>query len=367
MHNEPTAEDAFVFPMSFAQERLWFLGQLDPDSASYNLAAALRISGPLDAELVEQSVAAIVRRHEALRTTFAVVEGSPSQVVREGPAPRVGRLDLSGLPPAGREAELGRVLAREARRPFDLAAGPLLRTLLVRLSPGEHVLSWVVHHGVFDGLSTRLVMQEFAALYGAFAAGRPSPLVDPPLQYADFAHWQRERAQAGLFAPQLDYWVKRLSGPGGALDLPTDRPRPAVQRSRGARHLFRVPGALEAELRALARRERTTLYAVLASGFKALLARYAGALDVRVGTPVTNRNRAELEGLVGCFANTVVLRTDLSGDPSFVELIARVGQTVREAQANQEVPFERVVEALRPSRDLSHAPLCQVLFALQPA
>ncbi|HEU4404960.1 MAG TPA: amino acid adenylation domain-containing protein, partial [Polyangiaceae bacterium] len=367
MQNEPTSEDVFVFPMSFAQERLWFLGQLDPDSASYNLAAALRVGGPLDAGLVERSVAEIVRRHEALRTTFAVVDGAPSQVVRQGPAPRVARLDLSGLPPSGRDAELARVLAREARRPFDLSAGPLLRSLLVRLSPGEHVLSWVVHHGVFDGLSTRLVMQEFAALYEAFAAGRPSPLDDPPLQYADFAHWQRERAQAGLFAPQLDYWVKRLAGPGGALDLPTDRPRPAVQRSRGARHLFRVPDALEAGLRALARRERTTLYAVLASGFKALLSRYAGALDVRVGTPVTNRSRAELEGLVGCFANTVVLRTDLSGDPSFAELLARVGQTVREAQANQEVPFERVVEALRPSRDLSHAPLCQVLFALQPA
>jgi amino acid adenylation domain-containing protein/non-ribosomal peptide synthase protein (TIGR01720 family) len=367
MRNEQMGEDAFVFPMSFAQERFWFLGQLDPDSAAYNLAAALRIEGPLDADLVGRCVAEIVRRHEALRTTFGVVDGEPSQIVRDGVVPRVERLDLTGLPPALREVELSRLLAREARRPFDLEAGPLLRALLLRVSPTDHALLWVVHHGVFDGLSTLLVAREFAALYGAFSAGRSSPLEDPPLQYADFAHWQRERAKAGLHAAQLDYWVKRLAGPDAVLELPADRPRPAVQRSRGAKLEVRLADGLAGGLAALARREQTTLYAVLAAGFKALLARYTGATDMRVGTPVTNRSRADLERLVGCFANTVVLRTDLGGDPTFSELLARVGQVVREAQANQEVPFERVVEALRPARDLSRAPLCQVFFALQPA
>ncbi|WP_438016720.1 amino acid adenylation domain-containing protein [Sorangium sp. So ce315] len=359
-------EDVFVFPMSFAQERLWFLAQLEPESASYNLATAVRLTGSLDVAVVERCLSEIVRRHEILRTTFAVVDGQPSQIVQPDGAARLERRDLGVLPPAQREAELRRVIEREARRPFDLTGGPLLRLTLLRLGSEEHVLLWVVHHIVFDGWSTSLVLGEFAALYTAFAAGRPSPLADPALQYADFAHWQRQRVEGGLLEAQLAYWTRQLAGQPGVLELPTDRPRPAAQRYRGARRFFRVPGALAEALSALARREETTLFAVLMAGFQALLARHAGTFDISVGTPVTNRSRAELEGLVGCFANTVVLRADLSGDPSFAELLARVTRAVREAQSHQEAPFDQVVEAVSPVRDLSHAPLCQVMFALQP-
>ncbi|WP_437675103.1 amino acid adenylation domain-containing protein [Sorangium sp. So ce131] len=361
------ADDVFVFPMSSAQERLWFLAQLEPESASYNLAAAVRLTGALDVGVAERCVAEIVRRHEILRTTFDVVDGEPSQIVRPDGAARLERVDLTGSPEGQRDEQLRRLIQREARRPFDLARGPLLRLLLARLQQDEHVLVWVVHHIAFDGWSTGLVLGEFAALYAAFAAGAPSPLPDLPLQYADFAHWQRQRVASGALAPQLAFWTRRLAGQEALLELPTDRPRPAIQRYRGARYFFRLPGALADDLRALARREGTTLYAALVAGFQALLSRYTGALDVSVGTPVTNRSRAELEGLVGCFANTVVLRTDLAGDPTFAALLGRVNETVREAQAHQEAPFDKVVEAVRPARDLSRAPLCQVLFALQPA
>ncbi|WP_437589100.1 non-ribosomal peptide synthase/polyketide synthase [Sorangium sp. So ce1000] len=360
-------EDVFVFPMSFVQERLWFLAQLEPESASYNLATAVRLAGSLDVSLVERCVSEIVRRHEVLRTTFDVVDGQPSQVVHADGAPRIERIDLGALPAAQRDAEVRRLIEREARRPFDTASGPLLRLTLLRLGSEEHILLWVVHHLVFDGWSTSLVLAEFAALYTAFSSGRPAPLADLPLQYADFAHWQRERVEGGLLEAQLAYWKRQLGGQPGLLELPADRPRPAIQRFRGARHFFRVPGALAAALGALARREETTLFAALMAGFQALLARRAGTFDISVGTPVTNRSRAELEGLVGCFANTAVVRADLSGDPPFAALLARVTAAVREAQAHQEVPFDQVVEAVSPVRDLSHAPLCQVMFALQPA
>ncbi|WP_394827252.1 amino acid adenylation domain-containing protein [Pendulispora albinea] len=361
------SEDLFVFPMSFAQERLWLLAELEPESTSYNMAAAVRLDGPLDTGRVETCVSEIVQRHEVLRTTFEVVDGQPCQVIRPARAQRIPVVDLRGLPPSEREPEARRLIERESRRPFDLVNGPLLRLLLLRLGPDEHVLVWVVHHIVFDGWSTQLVLREFAALYTAFTASQPSPLADVALQYADFADWQRRRAETGALAAQLAYWTQKLAGQDGILELPTDRPRPAVQGHHGARYFFQLPGELANGLRDRAKQRGTTLYTVLLAAFQAVLARYTGATDIRVGTPVTNRSRAELEGLVGCFANTVVLRTDLGGDPSFASLLARVKDTVRDAQANQEVPFDRVVEAVRPTRDLSHAPLCQVLFALQPA
>jgi amino acid adenylation domain-containing protein/non-ribosomal peptide synthase protein (TIGR01720 family) len=360
--------DVFILPMSFAQERLWFLAQLEPDSPAYNLAAAVRLRGPLDAALLERCLREIVARHEVLRSTFDVVDERPVQLVDPDWRPRLVHVDLSHASAATREAEAKKVAAREARQPFDLVEGPLLRLLLLRLAGDDHVLVWVVHHGVFDGWSTALVLTELAALYPAWqrAPGAPTPVTELPLQYGDVAHWQRERAAAGSFAAELSYWKERLDTPDALLELPTDRARPAVQRSRGARYFFRLSAAVTQRLRALAQREATTLYAVLLTGFKVLLARLSGALDVRVGTPVSNRSRAELERLIGNFANTVVLRSDLSGDPSFIELLGRVSGTVREALARQEVPFDHVVEAVRPARDLSHAPLCQVLFAVQP-
>jgi amino acid adenylation domain-containing protein/non-ribosomal peptide synthase protein (TIGR01720 family) len=361
-------EEVCVFALSLAQERFWFAAQLDAESSAYNLACPVAIEGPLDVALVERCVREIVSRHEILRTTFDAVDGTPMQIVHDPEqlpiTLRRSRLDSD---PAERELWLRRRLEAEARAPFDLSQGPLLRLLLIELGPQQFVLSWALPHIVFDGWSTGLVLGEFAALYTALLQGKPSPLEPPRLQYADYAHWQRERVAGGALDAQLDYWRRELSGATAALELPTDWPRPALQRGRGGRRFLRIPAALSDALRGLARARSTTLYAVLVAAFDTLLMRYSGSPSINVGTPVTNRSRAELEQVVGCFANTVVLRADLSDNPSFIELLERVTNQVRAAQANADIPFNQVVEALCPVRDPSYAPLCQVLFALQPA
>jgi amino acid adenylation domain-containing protein/non-ribosomal peptide synthase protein (TIGR01720 family) len=363
------AEDVCVFPMSLAQERFWFAAQLDPESSAYNLASPVAIDGELDLDLVERCIRELVSRHEILRTTFDLVDGSPMQIVHEpGQLPlSVRRRALRADEPAALELELRQLLEAEARQPFDLTKGPLLRVLAIERGPRQFILSWALPHIVFDGWSTGLLLAEFAELYAALRGGQPSPLEPPRLQYADYAHWQRSRLETGALASQLDYWRSELAGATAALELPTDRPRPAQQRGRGGRLFFRVPAALSDALRGLARAQATTLYAVLVAAFDTLLMRYSGASTISVGTPVTNRSRADLEQVVGCFANTVVLRVDLGDNPSFVELLARVTRQARAAQANADVPFNQVVEALCPVRDPSYAPLCQVLFALQPA
>nr|QEO74317.1 AMP-dependent synthetase and ligase [uncultured bacterium] len=358
------ARDANV-PLSFAQQRLWFLDQLEPGDATYNIAAAVSLDGPLDIAALEHAFNEVVRRHEALRTTFEAAGTSPAQVIRPARARTLPLLDLGGLPRAEREAEVGRLTREEAAQPFDLGGGDLLRTRLLRLGPERHLLLFAMHHIVGDAWSLRVLVEELAALYAAHREGRPAALEELPVQYADFAHWQRRRLGGGLLQDQLSFWQRHLDGAPPVLALPTDRPRPPVRSSRGAHETFELPGELLRRLRELSRREDVTLFMTLLAAFETLLSRYTGETDLVVGTPIANRNRAETEPLIGFFVNTLALRTDLSGDPTFAELLARVRDVALDAYAHQDVPFELLVETLQPERDLSRTPLFQVMFVLE--
>jgi amino acid adenylation domain-containing protein len=351
-------------PLSFAQERLWFLDRLQPGSAAYNLAGALRLRGALDAAALRRSLAATTRRHEALRTVFAEAGGRPVQRALPAGALPLPEMDLSRLDPAAREAAARRAAEAAARTPFDLAMGPPFRARLLRLGPDEHLLVLAMHHIVGDGWSSGVVLRELAALYGAFAAGAPSPLAPLRARYADFAAAERERLRGEWADGETAYWRGRLAGLA-PLELPTTHPRPAAQSFRGATHRFRVPAEPAAALAALGRAEGATLHMTLLAAFAALLARYSGAEDVAVGSPVANRDTEEARALVGLFVNTVVLRVDLSDDPPFRELLRRVRATSLEAYWHGGLPFEKLVEALRPARDLGRNPLFQVMFALQ--
>jgi amino acid adenylation domain-containing protein len=353
--------------LSYAQERLWFLEQLQPGTAAYNMPAALRLRGPLDVGALGQSLGEIVRRHEALRTTFVAVEGRPFQVIAEPRAVGLPVIDLAGLPETEREAEAERLAGEEAQRPFDLARDLLLRARLLRLDEREHVLLLTLHHIACDAWSVGVLSREVAELYEAFSRGQPSCLPELPLQYADFAAWQRAWLQGETLATQLGYWKRRLAGVPPALELPTDRPRPAVPSSRGGRHPFTFPRELGESLQALGRREGGTLFMTLLGAFQVLLSRYTGSDDIVVGSPVAGRSERETERLIGLFVNTLVLRTDLSGDPTFRELLGRVREVCLDAHAHQDLPFEKLVEELQPERDPSRTPLFQVMFTLQNA
>jgi amino acid adenylation domain-containing protein len=355
-----------AIPLSFAQERLWFLDRLLPDSAAYNIPVAVRLEGRLSVAVLRASLEKVIRRHEVLRTTFPLAGDEPVQrIAPPGPVPLL-LVDLSGLEPEDRGCEAGRLAAAEAQRPFDLACGPLLRAQLVRLAPDEHLALLTLHHIVSDGWSTGVLVREIAALYQAFAAGRSSPLPELPIQYADFSLWQR-RWLPEVEEAQLAYWRERLAGSPAVLDLPTDRPRPAVASSRGAVQTFKVAADLVGPLRQLGQREGATAFMVLLSGFEILLSRYSGQTDVAVGTPIAGRTRSEIEPLIGFFVNTLVLRVDVSGEPSWREVLSRVRAASLEAFAHQDLPFERLVETLAPERNLGHSPLFQVLFAYQNA
>ncbi|HEX9942196.1 MAG TPA: amino acid adenylation domain-containing protein [Thermoanaerobaculia bacterium] len=353
-------------PLSFAQERLWFLDQLEGPSPTYNIPAALRLLGRLDVPALARSLGEIVRRHAVLRTRFAALEGGPIQVV-DPPAPfPLPVIDLSGLPPQTRDGEARRLAAAEAVQPFDLARGPVLRGTLLRLEPGEHAVLFTLHHIAGDGWSMGVLTRELAALYGAFAAGRPSPLPEPPIQYVDYARWQRERLAGDTLRSELAFWREALAT-APVLELPTDRPRPPVQTFRGATRPFRIGAGPARALAALGQGQGATLFMTLLAGFAALLARHAGQDDLSLGSPVAGRPGAQLEGLIGFFVNTLVLRMDAAGDPSFRDLVARARETALAAFRHQEVPFERVVEEVQPGRDLSRSPLFQAFFALQNA
>jgi amino acid adenylation domain-containing protein len=354
-------------PLSFAQQRLWFLDQLEPNSPLYNIARAVRLSGILSVEALQKALDTIVARHEALRTTFVFVEDSPVQVVVESRSVELTMIDLSRWPEAEREAKVHHLLIAEARRPFNLSHDLMLRATLLRLSEQEHALLLVMHHIASDGWSMGIFLRELSALYAAFATGEPSPLPELPIQYADFAIWQRQWLQGEVLEKQLTYWKRQLGGNLPVLELPADRPRPAVQTYRGACFSFVLSKTLSAALKALGRREGVTLFMVLLAAFKVLLSRYTGQEDIAVGTPIAGRTRVETEGLIGFFVNTLVLRTDLSGDPTFRELLGRIQEMALGAYAYQEAPFERLVEELRPERNLNHSPLFQVLFVLQNA
>jgi len=355
--------------LSFAQERLWFLERLAPGLPLYAMPAVHRIAGPLQESALAAALVELARRHEVLRTVFSTDDGSPVQVVlpAASSAPLLARIDLTGLPQAQRQSEAERLADAEARRPFDLASGPLLRGSLLRLGEKERVLLLNMHHIVSDGWSIGVAAHEISALYKAFAAGRLSPLPELPVQYGDYAQWQRRWLQGEVLEEQLAWWRQRLAGHAGAIDLPADRPRPAVPTWRGTVERLRLEEPLTSELGRIGRQRGATPFMTLLTAFQALLHLYTGAEDVAVGSPVANRNRVEIEELIGFFVNTLVLRTDLAGDPAIPELLDQVREVALGAYVHQDLPFEKLVEALSPERGLSHTPLFQVMFALHNA
>ncbi|MEW5928738.1 MAG: amino acid adenylation domain-containing protein [Gemmatimonadota bacterium] len=354
-------------PLSFSQRRLWFLDRMEPVNAHFNVAGGLRLSGPLDPAVLERCFAEVVRRHEALRTVFRETAGEPVQVVAPAGDFPLPVEDLSPLPPDEREAAARRIAGEEARRPVDLEAGPLVRVRLLRLAPEEHVLVLMLHHAVSDAWSFGVLYRELAALYRAFARGEPSPLPEPELQYADFSAWQRERLAGEELERQIAFWRGRLEGAPALLELPTDRPRPAVQTHRAGIHLLAIPREAADALRETARRAGATPFMALLAGYAATLRRYAGQDDLVVGTPIAGRTRAETEGMIGFFLNMLALRVDLSGDPSFAELLGRVRETTLGAYAHQEIPFEKLLEELKVERSLGHAAVYQVSINLPDA
>ena len=358
-------EEVFVFPLSFAQQRLWFLHLLDPQSAAYNMPFALRLLGQLDRPALERTLNEIIRRHEVLRTTFDALDGEPVQLIAASRPLELPFTDLRNLQPAQREAETRQLVLADALRPFDFARGPMLRASLLRLGDEEHVLSLTMHHIVSDGWSMGVLVHEFAALYTAFTSGRPSPLPELPVQYADYVQWQRDWLTDEVLTQQLTYWKRQLEDAPPVLELPADRSRPAVQSFSGATEVFTISRDLSAALKQLCQAEGVTLFVLQLAAFQALLYRYTGQQDVVVGSPVANRNQTATEQLIGFFLNTLVLRTQLSAEWSFRELLAHVRETCVEALAHQDLPFEKLVEELRPERSRSHSPLFQVMFASQ--
>ena len=317
-------ERAEKLPLSFAQQRLWFLDQLEPGSAFYNIPAAVRLRGALNIEALERTLSEVVRRHEVLRTHFIAVDGEAVQVIEAAAPVRLAVLDLSGLDEAERTAETERLVAAESARPFDLRRGPLLRVSLLRLDEEEHVALMTMHHIVSDGWSSGVLVREVAALYSAYVRGEESPLEELAIQYADFAHWQRTWLQDEVLAAQLAYWRAELGDAPAMIDLPIDKPRPPVQTYHGAHYPLQLSAELSTRLRDFSRRHSATLFMTLLAAFDLLLCRYAGQEQVLVGTPIANRNRSETEGLIGFFVNTLVLRGDVRGNPSFGELLGRV-------------------------------------------
>ncbi|HEX7317724.1 MAG TPA: amino acid adenylation domain-containing protein [Pyrinomonadaceae bacterium] len=355
------------FPLSFAQQRLWFIDRLEPNSFLYNISTNVRLEGRLNVPALARSFAEIVRRHEVLRTTFRLEGRAPVQVINESATITPTVVNLEAVPTAEREEEVRRLLREESRRPFDLAQGPLLRVKLLRISDEEHVLLLTMHHIISDGWSLGVLVREMAALYRAYSGGAESPLAELPIQYADFVLWQQETLEGETLESHLRYWREQLAGAPAVLELPTDRPRPAVNTNRGAKLSFALPSDLSAAVKEFSEREGATLYMTLLAAFQTLLHRYARQEEIVVGTPIANRNRAETEALIGFFINTLVLRTDFAGDPTFRELLGRVREVALGAYAHQDLPFEKLVEELQPERSLSHTPLFQVVFVLQNA
>jgi amino acid adenylation domain-containing protein len=344
-------------PLSFAQQRLWFIDKLSSGNTVYNIQVAVRLLGQLDRGALEKALNEIIRRHEVLRTSFAVKDGVPAQIIAPEYSIALPLTNLSG-------STLESVCAEEGRHSFDLEKLPLVRFRLLRLSENEHALLLTMHHIISDGWSLGVITQELAWLYQAFTTGQASPLPELAVQYADFAHWQREWLTGDVLENQITYWKTQL-GQIATLELPTDRPRPPVQSFRGARRFFTLPADLAESLGSFSRHEGVTLYMLMLAAFKVLLNRYSNQDDIVVGTDIANRNRSEIEPLIGFFANQLVLRTSLAGNPTFRELLGRVREVTLGAYAHQDMPFEKLVEELAPERDLSRNPLFQVMFIFQ--
>ena len=360
----PRGSGAGPLPLSYAQQRLWFLDQLEPGSSSYNIPIAVQLTGDLDVKAMERTLGEIIRRHESLRTTFRIVDGQPQQCICPAPAFNLPVTDLRALTPDKRESNARRLIAEEAEQPFNLSVGPLLRIRLLRLDEDKHVLLVILHHIIIDGWSTGVLMREVGALYLAYSQGLESPLKELPLQYADYAIWQKEWLRGEVLQRQLSYWKEQLSDAPRTLELQTDYPRPARQSFIGARQHFVLPAGITDGLRRLSRSEGASLFMTLLAAFNVLLSHYSNTSDIVVGTPIANRNRRETEALIGFFVNTLVLRTKMRGDMSFSELVRRVRKSTLEAYEHQDVPFEKLVEELRPRRNMGRSPLFQVMFAL---
>jgi amino acid adenylation domain-containing protein len=366
-NTRPTTVDpnASVFPVSFAQERLWFIDQLEPFSSTYNVPTTLRLSGPVNTEALREAIYRLAERHEAFRTTFAVVDGLPAQVVALEPSIELDHIDLTHLPESEREDAARALADEEAARPFDLSTDTLLRATLIKLSRSEHLFLLTTHHIVSDLWSLTILFRDLAAFYAASQRCMRADLPRLPIQYADFATWQRNYLQGETLDRLLTYWTERLRGAPPQVTFPTDRPRPATQSSRGDTLHFEISCSVTRRLIETSRKERATLFMTLLAAFQALLGRYVGLDDVVVGMPIANRMRTETADVIGFFTNTLVLRTDLSGDPPFRELLRRVRDSTLEAYDHQDLPFEKLVAALNPERNPSLPPLFQALFSLQ--
>ena len=378
----PEEEEVFIFPASFAQARLWFIDQLVPGNTFYNVPTALRLTGSLNFSALEQTFHEIIRRHEALRTRFGIAQEQLVQMIpvdsfANASASPLGScaatftlnlpvIDLQHCPAGERELQAKQWVSEESQRPFDLATGPLLRVFLLKLDETDHVLLLNLHHIICDDWSIGVLIRELSAIYTAFAQNQPSPLAELPLQYADFAHWQREWLQTQVLETQLTYWRQQLDGIP-RLNLPTDRPNPSVPSYRGATQFLELSPSLSQGLEKLCQQQGVTLFMTLLAAFQTLLYRYTKQEDIVVGSPIANRNRSEIEGLIGFFVNTLVLRTDLSGNPTFQELLGRVREVTLGAYAHQDLPFEKLVEELHPQRALSRHPLFQVVFGFENA
>ncbi|NEQ96450.1 MAG: AMP-binding protein, partial [Cyanothece sp. SIO2G6] len=350
-------------PLSFAQQRLWFLEQLQPGTATYNIPSAVRLRGALDLESLTASFNDLLRRHESLRTSIQLVDGQPTQAI----APPDLTITIPVIPAT--EADIRERAIAEAQTPFDIAQAPLLRVTLLQLDDQDHVMLFTMHHLVSDGWSMEVLVRELVALYRASQLGQPASLPNLPVQYADVAVWQRQWLQGDVLEQQLDYWKQQLGGVDGqelpVLQLPTDRGRSRIQGFRAGVETFELGRELSDRLKSLATAAGATLFMTLLAAFNILLHRYTGQSDIVVGSPIANRHRKEFEGLIGFFVNTLVLRTDLSGNPSFQDVLAQVRQTTWDAYDHQDLPFEKLVEALHPERDLSYNPLFQVKFRLE--
>src|SRR5215216_5416352 len=365
--DDPTLRVTRTAPLSFAQQRLWFLDQYEPDNILYNLPAAIRLHGALNVTALERSLNEILERHEALRTTFAMVNDRPVQVVNEVRDFRLTVIELRESSPERTEATAARLVIEQAQQPFNLASGPLLRIKLLRLTENDHVLLVTMHHIISDGWSIKVLMREMGELYDAYANKREAALPDLPIQYADFAAWQRDWLQGERLEEQLSYWRTQLDDAPPLLELPTDRPRPKFKTFPGADVCLSFSKSLSEDITRLSRDEGVTLFMTLFAAFSTFLYRYSEQRDILVGTPIANRNRAETESLIGFFINTLILRTRFSDDLTFRELLGQVRETALEAYAHQDLPFEKLVEELQPERTLSHSPLFQVMFHLQNA
>lgn len=353
--------------LSFAQQRLWFMDQLEPDSSIFNIASAVRLSGPLKTQALEQAFNEIIRRHESLRTTFSSVNGRPVQLIKPEQTLSMELLDISTLDAAERQEKAQELAREEGARPFNLAEGPLLRASLVRLDAEEHVVLLTMHHIVSDGWSMGVLIHEVTVLYENFSRNLPSPLPELAIQYADYAQWQREWLQGAVLGRQIGYWRNQLDNIPPPIQLPTSKQPPAVQTFRSREQYLELSASLTDEVRAFSRRQGVTLFMTLLATFQSMLHIYTGEEDVLVGSDVANRNHTQIEHLIGFFVNQLVLRTDFSESPTVTELLGRVRDVTLGAYDNQDVPFEKLVEVLKPERQTNRTPLFQIKFSLQNA